>query len=261
MNKAIFAVIIGIAGASARTDAAERVQPKVVQSIDADELEAAIYKSTGGKVVKPGTMTGKLVYVNAQKSAPAAWLKANAQALRDNLKIVTEVADGEFALPSPKVVGSATLFVIDDAKMPRVLCAPEDRWAMVNVAPLKEGAGAKEVFFRARVQKELTRGLSLLMGAQNSRYPLSIMKCITKSEQLDDIVGMGVPVDVTSRFRTYMAGYGIVPGIEQDYRKACQEGWAPAPTDTVQKVIWEKVHEIPSKPIKIEYNEKRDAGK
>ena len=26
------------------------------------------------------------------------------------------------------------------------------------------------------------------------------------------------------------------------YRQACIEGWAPAPTNDVQKAIWEKVH-------------------
>ena len=255
--------LAGVLSSSASTNVAVRQTQhrKPVQSIDADELERAIYKSTGGKVIKPGTMLGKIVYVNAQKTAPETWIRENANAFKMSLKVDTEVEQGEFAFPDPKVHGNATLFIIDDGKMPNILCAPENRWAMVNVTPLKAGAGSKEAFFRARVQKEITRALCLLIGAQNSHYQFSILKCITKTEQLDDIVSFGVPVDVVGRFRSYMAGYGIIPGVEQDYRKACQEGWAPAPTDTVQKVIWDKVHSIPDKPMKITFDPATQTGK
>ncbi len=39
------------------------------------------------------------------------------------------------------------------------------------------------------------------------------------------------------------------------YRRACQEGWAPAPTNDVQRAIWEQVRADkergPTKPITI----------
>ena len=41
------------------------------------------------------------------------------------------------------------------------------------------------------------------------------------------------------------------------YRKACQEGWALAPTNDVQKAIWKEVHSIPDKPMTIEYKPKK----
>ena len=41
------------------------------------------------------------------------------------------------------------------------------------------------------------------------------------------------------------------------YRQACQEGWAPAPKNDEQKAIWNQVHAIPDKPIKIEFDPKR----
>lgn len=252
-----------ILSSSASTNVAVRQaqHKKPVQSIDAEELERAIYKSTGGKVIKPGTMLGKIVYVNSQKAVPESWIRENANAFRTSLKVSTEVEQDIFSFPSPTIHGNATLFIIDDEKMPNILCAPENRWAMVNVTPLKAGAGSKEAFFRARVQKEITRALCLLIGAQNSHYQFSILKCITKTEQLDDIVSFGVPVDVVGRFRSYMAGYGIIPGVEQDYRKACQEGWAPAPTDTVQRVIWDRVHAIPDKPMQIKFDPAAQKGK
>ena len=39
---------------------------------------------------------------------------------------------------------------------------------------------------------------------------------------------------------------------------ACREGWASAPTNDVQKAIWDKVRAIPDKPLTIEYDPKKD---
>jgi hypothetical protein len=51
---------------------------------------------------------------------------------------------------------------------------------------------------------------------------------------------------------------GVTPTLVAHYRQACKQGWAPAPTNDVQRAIWNKVHELPSDPIKIKYDPKRD---
>ena len=48
-----------------------------------------------------------------------------------------------------------------------------------------------------------------------------------------------------------------MPGKRSVYRKACEEGWAPAPTNDVQKAIWDKVHAMPTEPIKIKPETKK----
>ena len=68
----------------------------------------------------------------------------------------------------------------------------------------------------------------------------------------------GVPPDVFPRMLHYIGALGIRPVVQATYKKACQEGWAPAPTNDVQKAIWEKVHAIPDKPITIEFDPKKD---
>jgi hypothetical protein len=128
---------------------------------------------------------------------------------------------------------------------------------MVNVAPLAKGAGEKPQFFAARVQKELTRGFCLLAGAQNSGYPDALVGCITKAEDLDRFADCRLPIDVLNRFPSYLKGYGITPKIYSTYKKACQEGWAPAPTNAVQKAIWDEVRKLPAKPIQIKFDPKR----
>ncbi|MGN0545087.1 MAG: hypothetical protein ACI4I0_05960 [Acutalibacteraceae bacterium] len=217
-------------------------------------IEERFNKHTGGRIVVPGSLKGKFVYVNAQKRAPLKWLQDNADVFHKSSKFTIEVADGEFSFPSPKIQGEASLFVVDDENLPPLLSAPESRWAMVNVAPLAKGAGEKPQFFAARVQKELTRGFCLLAGAQNSGYPDALVGCITKAEQLDKFADCRLPVDVLARFAPYSSGYGITPAIETTYRKACKEGWAPQPTNDYQKAIWDSFHELPTKPVKIEFD-------
>ena len=257
-------VIAAIAASSlfaADTVAEKTEKAKKAPKLSHEEFQKMVFESNGGAVRKPGAQKGCVYYVNAQKKAPADWLRQNAQIFAKSLKVEIKVADGEFALPSPRVMGEASLFVIDDDKLPVILHAPESRWCVVNVAPLSAGAGEKPQFFEARVRKELTRGFALLAGAQSSNYPHSLLGCIAKTEALDEFADCKLPVDVIARFQPYLAGYGITPYVVKSYKKACQEGWAPTPTNDLQKTIWDKVHELPTKPIKIEYDEKRDKGK
>ena len=60
------------------------------------------------------------------------------------------------------------------------------------------------------------------------------------------------------RMEPYMAGFGVAPAKLVPYQIACREGWAPPPTNDVQKAVWEKVHSIPDKPLTIEYDPKND---
>ena len=79
----------------------------------------------------------------------------------------------------------------------------------------------------------------------------------TKPEDLDDHVDARLPVDVIARFAPNLKPFGVTPALMVTYRKACTEGWAPAPTNDIQKAIWEKEHAIPKNPMKIEFDPKK----
>lgn len=258
MKTVLFALIAAAALPLCAEETAHAAAPEAAapaKKIDRAKLQAALYKRNGGNLKLPGSQQGVIFYVNCQKRAPVEWLSQNAEVFATNAKIAIEVADGTFEFPSPKIQGNASLFVIDDENLPSLLSAPESRWAMVNVAPLAKGAGAKPQFFAARVQKELTRGFSLLAGTQTSNYPNSLLGCVTKPEDLDLFEDCRLPVDILGRFAPYLEGYGVKPYVLSTYKKACQEGWAPAPTNDVQQAIWDKVQADkergPSNPIKI----------
>ena len=218
----------------------------------------ALRKITGGWVIKPGTQRGEIAYVNCQRAAKAEWINEIVDYYRKACVVNMTLTDGSFDIRAPKITGNLTIFIVDDPNLPISLVAIESRWALVNVAKLKS---EKEPFFRARVKKELSRVSCMLFGGFKSNYPNNLTSAIVDVKDLDTYVDHTMPVDVLNRFQAHLLPYGITTGSVSTYLMACQEGWAPQPTNEYQKAIWDKVHAIPSKPLKIEYNEKRDKGK
>lgn len=220
-----------------------------------EELKRNMEIRRGGpKIARPGTLKGKIAVVNSQSAADNAWIEDAVEYLRKETNFSIELHNGEFTFPKPKVVGDSTLYVIDDPSMPRVLVASEDRWSMMNVAPLKN---SKPAFFEARVKKEVSRAFAMLCGGMSSAYGISLVGPVTKSEDLDIFPNGKLPIDIVMRMEPYMSGLGVVPAKLVPYRVACEEGWAPAPTNDVQKAIWEKVHAVPATPMKIEFDSKK----
>ena len=208
----------------------------------------------GGLVLEPGTQKGEIAYVNCQSAARDEWIDESAAYFRMEAKFKVTVRRGAFDLRNPKLAGDMTLFVVDDPTMPVLLVAPENRWAAVNVATLRS---EKEPFFRARVLKELSRGFAMLCGASDSQFPGALTSAITKTADLDRHTDYRLPVDLFSRFRRYMKPFGVTPGNIETYETACCQGWAPPPTNELQKAIWDKVHAIPKTPMKIEFDPKK----
>ena len=233
-----------------------------LQSLSREERRALMMRYEGGRIAKPGSNQGKITYVNAQKRIPKEWLVDSGKlfnaVFRGKICYDIEVKEGAFTLPSPKLESEATLFVIDDPAMPTLLSAPENRWVMVNMHNIEEGDGAKPAFLEARAKKRMQRGVAILAGAQDSTYPRCLLTCMTKPEQMDVNPDCRLPVDVIKRFEKYLLGYGIKPAAIKTYRQACEEGWAPKPANDIQKAIWDEIHTIPTKPIKIEFDPKTD---
>jgi len=211
-------------------------------------------RAFGGQIRDERQLKGEIVFVNAQKAADKAWVEAGSQVLAKDLCVNVRCAEGSFEFQSPKCVGNITVFVIDDAKLPMSLVAPEAKWSMVNVHALKAD---KPAYFKARLMKEMTRAVVPLLGGADSQYPLCVMGAVHKADDLDRFVDSRLPVDVIARMKKNMGAVGIAPYRISMYRKACEEGWAPAPTNEYQKIVWDKVHALPTEPIKIKPETKK----
>ena len=230
--------------------------PLTIEEVAAKRAKAqeVLMKKVGGLVARPGTQRGEIFYVNCQKRAPREWIDESIAYFREETKFRISYVEGSFDLASPKVEGNATLFIIDDEKLPPILVAPESRWAFVNVHHIAKEE--RPAFFQARTKKELSRGFAYLCGAANSQFPMALTRGLVDHSDLDKNMDYRLPVDLFQRFRTYMEPLGVTPQIQVIYRKAVQEGWAPSPTNEYQKAIWDKVHSVPKSPMKIEFDPK-----
>ena len=253
MKKLVFAMAaVALAGASFGK---EVVSPEELAARKA-ERQAEFDKRTGGRIVKPGTQQGEVVYANCQSRIPKAWIDESIAYFSKETRFKISYRDKTtFNLANPKIEGDATLFIVDDASLPAILVAPENRWAFVNVAPIANER--RPAFFEARAKKELSRGFAYLCGAANSQYPQALTRGIARQSDLDKNVDFGLPVDVLQRFRGYMETLGVRPAQVTTYQKACREGWAPPPTNEFQKAVWERVHALPANPMKIEFDPKK----
>lgn len=211
-------------------------------------IQERMMRRSGGFVARPGTRQGEIAYVNCQSAAKKEWLDESIEYFTKEAKFNITLKEGSFDLKNPTIQGNVSLFIVDDPALPSLLVAPENRWTVVNVAPLKH---EKEAFFHARVVKELARGFAMLCGAASSNYPQSLTSGITKASDLDSHIDARLPVDVIARFAPNLKPFGVTPMILATYRKACTEGWASQPTNEFQKAIWDEVHQLPTEPIKI----------
>lgn len=211
-------------------------------------FEKRFLEHTGGKILRPGTRQGEVVYVNCQKRANRAWLEESVAYMSGYSKFRVSLKDGTFDLSAPRIEGNVSLFVVDDEHLPPLLVAPESRWAMVNVAPLANEA--KPAFFEARVKKELSRGFCMLCGASNSQFPRALTGGVTRAGDLDRFPDHTLPVDIEKRMAGYMEPFGVTPAVMSTYRQACKEGWAPPPENDYQKRVAEAVAKEKAETLK-----------
>lgn len=119
-----------------------------------------------------------------------------------------------------------------------LLIAPENRWAIVNISSLSADAPSPQIL-QKRVQREIWRATCQVMGCANSINEGCVMKPIFTSSDLDSLPQTICP-EPLSRIQTSLAKLGVQPLRIAPYRKAAQEGWAPDPTNDVQRAIWQE---------------------
>lgn len=199
-------------------------------------LAGGIIRKTDGK--------GRVVYANTQSTVKSDEIAKALDSLAKFIHVRIDTMDatagdvediGAFLRNSR---AEAAIVVVDNASDPTLLVAPEDRWAKVNVGKLK----GKNVGNRTRI--ELLRAFCYLCGGIGSEYRNALTSFIGAPEQLDDpaVAELQLPIDVVNRFPPYLKQIGVLPYVETTYRRACREGWAPAPTNAVQKAIWEEIN-------------------
>lgn len=268
MDKTVLAAVLAAGAAfAAATAGAEPKMPAPGEKVKVrhmtPEMREKIRQRHGERIVKPGSQKGKVAFIDTREKPSEALKKlvaAHAQLTQLNLVFET-AAPGEAAALKAASKADIAVVVVDDEKTPTMLAAVEDGWAVVNARRLGRSLvteEAKAKFLDERCAKEALRAFAAVSGGLGSQYRGNLMG-IAKVEDLD-LVQPFLPVDKVQAISMYLAAHGVTPLVTAHYRQACREGWAPAPTNDVQKAIWDKVHAIPTEPLKIKY-QKPAAGK
>ena len=254
------------------TTVASAATNRVHKTLSPEEREknrAEFLRQTGGYVVKPDPGNGRILIANAQKRVPTRAFTRVANVARVRMKLAVDCADvgpAKAAHPTvrsaPELKATLVLFVTDDpSSESTILTAPDERWAVVNVAAVGAGAADAETV-ENRTRHAVSRAIGILCGAGGSQYADSLSGAfLAGPKDYDRFKSDMLPPDTFQKLHTYLGKLGVRPIDQSTYLNACQEGWAPAPTNDIQKAIWEKVHAPPQKPMKIKFDPAAQKGK
>ena len=255
----LMAAVAATMSAASAADAAPVSAPSV-NSSDPDAMRAAAIMRAGGHVEKQGVSKGLIAFIDTQDmigkdDVVAAVGMLDMAIRRYNVLVATKAPAAPEELKKQAGADIAVI-IVDNETSPALLAAPEDHWAQVNVhkmlANLKTD-DARKRFFASRCRKEIVRAFACACGGIGSSFPGNLMN-VAKVEDLD-LCDEFVPVDKFDVFKRHLKDAGLTPRFITTYRRACREGWAPAPTNDVQKAIWEKVRSDkergPTNPITI----------
>lgn len=202
------------------------------------------YARTGGYLQVTNKNERTVALVNYESATSESNLIEVASSIRSGMQFNVRVS-------TAKPDDAGVVVEVRDSDYPAaILVAPESGYAMVNASYLKKDNPSSGVL-SARIKKEVWRAFVYMLGGGNDVQPQCLMKTIASLEELDKIESvcpcpLSFPIVVEGAKR-----FGVEPVRRTTYRKAVTEGWAPAPTNEVQKIIWEEVHAKPTNPMKI----------
>ena len=264
MNKTVIAVLAALLAIHAT---AEEVRKKPRRQLTPEQMaereERDRQRMIGGGIVrKEGSAKGMFAILNAQdKVAEEGFLPVvgnidSTLAVKVSILKADGVTPGNMASKIKDAGATIGVGLVVDANLPTLLAAPESGWAIVNVMKLAEGCRDDKVL-ASRVRKEILRGLAFATGCAYTTVADPLMRDVVKPSDVDALRSEEFGFEIRNRFSVSAPLYGLKPWYQATYDEACQEGWAPAPTNSYQRWRWKKTHSIPQNPMKIEFDPKK----
>ena len=223
-----------------------------------------VLRATGGRLLEPNSGKGVFVIASAQDKVELKDIQALANIIQGATMVeirVVKSSDEMSAATLKKLNAQMGLSVVDVPAKPGLVIAPEEGWAVVNIAPLAVGQDGK-LNFTKRVRKEIYRAFGMVAGGCGSSYQGNLLDPIRNPDDLDMYPesDLQMPIDMLQKLPKFCEKFGVRPWRITTYRRAVHEGWAPAPTNEYQKAIWEKAKaekdQKPSNPIKVNFDPK-----
>ncbi|MEI6647832.1 MAG: hypothetical protein WCP12_17480 [bacterium] len=139
-----------------------------------------------------------------------------------------------------KGVGVAIIVLEEGMDAPMLSVFPEDRMAFVNATRICAGAN-KEVSEK-RISTEIWRAISFAAGGVNSYAPhCALSSTVLEPKDIDQLSARVASPEVCEQVSKSAEKLGLARVKVTTYRMACMQGWAPMPTNSFQKAIWEEV--------------------
>lgn len=188
-----------------------------------------VLRRTGGLVSREGS--GLLLLVNRQSRVSAATVRAKAEYLSRLLGIRVEVE----VKPRPAEV----TVVLTEGEAP-----PARRGlGVVDMSALdgdRSGKGFDAAFARVAAELFVPKGSVTKVGR----------------DEIEAVFrGDSFTVAAAGEVKRLLPQVGFLPAMVATYRTACREGWAPPPSNDVQRAIWERAlsdkERGPTNPITI----------
>ena len=238
-------VLVSVFALAAAAAAEEEKEAKA--GLTPEERQLRMLTATGGLLTAPAE-GGALLVLDMTGGRAGATVAETAALLGSVLKVSTASearkpprggdpsAEIRAALGAKGV--AAVVAVVADKGRPALLVAPEDRWAAVNAAKILDaGGGAPEV----RLRKEIWRAAGFMMGAGSTGAPQCPFRPVLAPADLDAFTGFQLAPATLAAVSAYAKAAGIAQPRQTTYRKACEQGWAPAPTNDFQRAIWDEL--------------------
>ena len=189
-------------------------------------------RQLGGLVSKEGT--GRLLIVNCQDCIRPEAVRAKAEYLSRLLGIRADVTTNAAER------ATLTIFLTDDGAGGAPV--PDAHMGVVGMDRLRSGDAAMRKF-----NAEFARIAADLFVPERVN--------VNRREIEDVFVGEAFTMMAVNTLKRLLPQAGFEPAIIATYETACREGWAPAPTNDVQKAIWAKTLDEkergPTNPITI----------
>jgi hypothetical protein len=253
MRKSLVIAIAALAVAAFAQEAPEKppAGKKAKREFTPEQLAARdqrVLEKTGGFIDIPASGPAiEIVDARAKPGSGPAWVaEVWTKYAKSPFNVQTNtVPEGKcpYAFGREKLVADKALMVILLAqagdKMPALSIFPEERVSVVNTDVLAKDTNAIDA--ELRVIKECWRSIGFIAGVGFVQQDNDVMQPVFSLADLDaDEYQMIQPMNY-GRMKKMMEKFNVSRARRVAYRAAVKQGWAPAPTNDIQKAVWESV--------------------
>ena len=202
-----------------------------------------------GGMVSRTTEGGKVVFVNGSGLSAVSEIAANIQNSCGFPVSTLPMEDGngdalQIALKtvSDTDVSAAIVISASGIETPALIVCPEEGVATINVDSLFKNLPKDEAdtVKRNRLMAEMWRAVAFVLGGYDSGT-LCAFSAITDSREIDNLPIKVFSPQILAKVVAGAERRGVARIETATYYDAVRRGWAPAPTNDIQKAIWDRV--------------------